>query len=208
VTLVNALKTCLALSAALTCAAAAHAEDNDNWVVKVGVHNVDPKSNNGSLADGTLKTDVGSNAGLTFTAEYLLSPNWGVEALAALPFEHDVKLNGVKAATTKHLPPTFSVQYHFNPGGTVSPFVGVGINYTTFFNVHTSGPLAGAKLDLGDTFGAAAHGGVDFRLNERWLLTLDARWMSIDPKAKVDGAKVGTVHIDPFVYGVAVGYKF
>lgn len=188
-------------------AATAHAQDPD-WIVKLGVHAVDPKSDNGTLAGGALKSDVGSDVKPTITAEYLLAPEWGVEVLASLPWKHDVKLNGVKAATTKQLPPTVSVQYHFNAGSKVSPFVGLGLNYTIFFSEHTTGPLAGTKLSLDNSLGVAAHGGIDFRIDERWLVTLDARWINIGTEAKVNGAKVGTVHIDPFVYGIAVGYRF
>lgn len=198
----------IVLSAALLFGTPAHAEDGSNWVVKLGAHNVDPQSDNGKLAGGALRVDAGSAASLTITAERLLTPNWGFEILAALPFEHDVKLNGVKSATVKQLPPTFSVQYHFVPENVASPFVGVGINYTTFFGEHTTGPLHGAKLNLTDTWGPAAHAGVDVRLSERWLVTLDARWMKIDPDAKVNGVKLGTVHINPLVYGVAFGYRF
>jgi hypothetical protein len=36
----------------------------------------------------------------------------------------------------------------------------------------------------------------------------DVRWMNLDSDVKVDGAKVGTVHIDPVVYGLAVGCRF
>jgi len=204
----NLSKLGIALGAALLFGAAAHADDGGNWVVKIGAHNVDPQSDNGTLAHGALRVDAGSDASLTFTGERMMTPNWGIEVLAALPFQHDVKINGVKAATVKHLPPTFSLQYHFLPDNTISPFVGVGINYTTFFDEKTTGPLAGAKLNLSDTWGPAAHGGVDFRLNDRWLVTLDARWMKIDPDARVNGAKLGTVHIDPLVYGFAVGYRF
>jgi len=188
--------------------ATVHAQEAPQWVFKLGVHNVDPKSDNGTLADGALRAEVGSSARPTITAEYLFTPEWGAEILASLQFQHDIDLNGVKAAEVKQLPPTVSVQYHFNAGGSVSPFVGIGLNYTLFFSPHTTGPLAGTKLDVGNTFGPAAHGGVDFRLNDCWLLSLDARWMKIDPDVKVDGTKVGTVHIDPLAYGIAVGYRF
>ncbi|HEX6832796.1 MAG TPA: OmpW family outer membrane protein [Rudaea sp.] len=203
----NALATILIAALAGANAGTALADELD-WTVKVGAHEVDPKSNNGSLAGGALQAEVGSNARPTITGEYLFAPGWGIEALAAIPFEHDVKLNGVKAATVKHLPPTVSVQYHFNANGTVSPFVGVGLNYTTFFSEHTTGPLTGTKLDLNDTFGPTVHAGIDFRINERWLFALDARWIDISPDAKVNGQKVGTVHIDPFVYGFSFGYRF
>lgn len=182
-----------------------HAE---NWVFKIGVHNVDPKSDNGRLAGGALKADVGSDIRPTITGEYFWTPNWGVEILAALPFEHEVKLNGTKAATVKHLPPVVGVQYHFNADGKVSPFLGLGLNYTYMFGEHTTGPLQGTKLRLDSTFGAAAHAGVDFKLDDGWLFTVDARWINIDSKVRVNGADVGTVHIDPLVFGVAVGKAF
>ena len=202
-------KLAFALGVALACTAV-HAEETPEWVFKVGVHSVDPKSDNGTLAGGALQADVDSDVRPTITAEYMFTPNWGAEILASLPFQHDIKLNGVTAGDVKHLPPTVSLQYHFNPDGAVSPFVGIGLNYTWFFSAHvaSSGPLAGSKLNVGNTFGPAAHGGLDFRLNDRWLLTLDLRWMKIDPDVKVDGAKVGTVHIDPLAYGVMVGYRF
>ncbi|HEY6941185.1 OmpW/AlkL family protein [Dokdonella sp.] len=188
-------------------ATAAHAEQGD-WQIKLGAHAVDPKSGNGRLAGGALATDVDSAWSATVTLEYAMTPNLGVEVLAAWPFEHDVKLNGAKAATVKQLPPTVSLQWHFMPDAKVSPFVGLGVNYTRFFSIDETGPLDGKNLDLGDSWGLAAHAGIDVALAPRWSLTVDARWIDIDTDAKVDGAKVGSVAIDPLVYGVAVGYRF
>lgn len=198
-----------AVAAALVLAGAgrAHADDA-TWVVKVGAHVVDPKSDNGTLAGGAFKAHVGNDTQPTITAEYMFNPNLGLEVLAATPFRHTLYLNGIRAATFKQLPPTFSLQYHFNPEGAVSPFVGAGLNYTYVFGEHTTGPLAGTKLSVNDSFGLAAHAGVDFRINAKWLFTVDARWISIGAKAKVNGASVGTVHVDPLVYGAAVGYRF
>ncbi|ANB19511.1 OmpW/AlkL family protein [Dokdonella koreensis] len=187
---------------------ALHAADAGDWQVKVGAHVVDPKSNNGTLADGTLKARVDSDWKPTFTVEYYFSRNLGLEVLAALPFKHEVKLNGAKAAETKHLPPTVSLQWHFLPDAKVNPFVGLGLNYTRFFSTDETGPLEGTNLDLDDSWGLAAHLGVDFALKDRWSLTVDARWMDIDTDVKVNGTKVGTVNIDPLVYGIAVGYRF
>jgi len=63
-------------------------------------------------------------------------------------------------------------------------------------------------VTLGKSWGAAAHAGLDFTLSERWLMSVDLRWMDIDTEARVNGAKVGTVNIDPLAYGLAVGYRF
>lgn len=187
---------------------AAHAANAGDWEVKFGLHSVTPKSDNGHLAAGTLAADVGSSLRPTISVEYRITPNLGVEVLGALPFQHDVKLNGAKAATVKHLPPTLTLQWHFMPGGNMDPFVGLGLNYTRFFSIDETGPLAGTRLDLGNSWGPSAHAGVAFALSDRWSLTGDVRWARIRTDAKVDGAKVGTVAIDPMVYGFALGYRF
>lgn len=186
----------------------AHAQQAGDWQVKFGLHVVDPKSNNGSLADGALKTDVGNGLSPTITAEYRVTPKFGIELLAALPFSHDIKLNGAKSATVKQLPPTLSAQWHFLTDSKFDPFVGIGLNYTRFFSVNEKGPLAGTRVNLSDSWGPALHAGVDYAWNENWSLTADARWIGISTDVKVDGAKVGTVDIDPLVYGLAVGYRF
>lgn len=196
------LTRCLVTTALLLACGPALAADTGDWSLSLGAHVIDPKSDNGSLAGGALAADVGSSTRPTITAEYFFSPNLGLELLASLPFEHDVSLNGVKAGSTKHLPPTLSLQYHFI-GERVSPFIGVGVNYTLFFDTETTGPLAGTELDLDNSWGLAAHVGLDFRLGERSQLRVDARWIDIDTDVSVDGADVGTVNIDPLVYGIA-----
>ena len=194
--------------AALSAAPAVRAHEAGDLILRVGAHTVDPKSDNGSLAGGALAVDVGSSTRPTFAVEWMLTDNLGLDVLASLPFRHDIDLNGAHAGSTKHLPPTVSLQWHFNPRGTVQPYLGAGINYTLFSGERSAGPIAGTDLDLDASWGLAAHAGIDFRLGERWLLGIDARWIDIDTDVRVDGADVGTVNIDPMVFGVYAGYRF
>lgn len=199
------------ISAAILLAAGAActlAQADERWTVKAGAHTVNPKSDTGSLAGGALATDVDSSLRPSAMLEYFVTSSIGVELLAAWPFRHEVKLNGVEAAQTKQLPPTVSLQYHFLTGSAISPFVGVGLNFTRFFNVDERGPLIGTDLTLGDSWGIATHAGIDFRITERWLAGVDFRWIDIDTTARVNGAKVGTVNVDPLVWGAYVGYRF
>lgn len=202
----NALPLLLAASLAIGPMAAAHAEDNGNWVVRFGAHVVDPQSDNGRLAG--MQAKVGSDTKPTASVEYLFTPNWGVEVLAALPFSHTVKLDGQRAATTKQLPPVFGVNYHFAPDAKVSPFVGLGLNYTYFFDTKGRGLLQGARVAADNSWGAAAHAGVDVKLSPAWLLTADLRWIDIRSDIHVNGAYAGTAKINPMVYGVSLGYRF
>lgn len=198
------------LATALSLAApTAMAQSKGDWTVSAGVHQVAPKSNNGALAGGTLKVDVDSDIKPTITGEYFIADNLGIELLAALPFKHDINIAGLgRVGSTKHLPPVVTLQYHFNSQGKVSPFLGAGINYTTFFSESTGGALAGSKLKLQDSWGLAAHAGVDFAVSENGALRVDLRWMDIDSKVKLDGEKLGTVNIDPLAYGVSYVFAF
>ena len=72
-----------ALALALGAASAAHAADTSPWVFRVGVHTVNPKSNNGTLAG--MKATINSDTKPTFSIEYMFDRNWGVDVLAALP---------------------------------------------------------------------------------------------------------------------------
>lgn len=205
----------LALAAVLALAATpALAQSAGSWTLGVGAHNVAPRSDNGTLTAtplGNLDMDVGSNTRPTITGEYFLKDNLGLEVLAALPFQHDINVVGVgQVGSTKHLPPTVSLQYHFGTGK-VKPFVGVGLNYTKFFSTKSEGAIAGTDLELSDSWGLAGHIGVDFQVSEKAAIRIDYRKIDIDTDVKLNGANLGTnntVNIDPSVYGVAYVFQF
>jgi len=193
--------------AALLLAVPASAHESGTWIARAGVGTVQPESKNLDLgAAGFIEVDDGTS--LTLTLTYMFSQNWAFDVLAAWPFSHDITLGGLEVASTDHLPPTFSVQYHFMPDAKFQPYVGAGLNYTTFFSTDTTGPLAGTKLDLDDSFGLALQVGADIEINEKWLVNVDFRYIDIETDARLDGAKLGTVAINPWVYALAVGYRF
>ena len=139
----------------------------------------------------------------------MMTDIWAIEVLAAYPFEHDIELlDGTEVGSTKHLPPTVSLQYHFRPTEALQPYIGLGINYTNFFSEETTGPLEGSDLSLGDSWGLAGQIGFDYLMNDNWLFNLDARYIDIDTKAKLDGNSLGSVNIDPWVFSVNLGYRF
>ena len=197
--------------AALLAATPALAQSKGDFTVGIGVHNVAPKSNNADLGGGA-RIEVGDSVRPTVTGEYFIADNLGIELIAALPFQHDIDIAGpagkVNGGSTKHLPPTLSLQYHFGaPDAKIKPFVGAGVNYTWFFGEDTTGPLAGSKLSLDNSWGAALHAGIDFKVGNG-AIRIDARKIDIDTDAKLNGAKLGTVNIDPMVYGAAYVMKF
>lgn len=193
-----------ATAAVVVFGSAANAHEKGDWLLRVGVGNVDPKSSNGLVAS------VDSGTALVFNGTYFFTPNIGFEILAATPFSHDIKLasDGTKVGETKHLPPTFSLQYHFDTAGAFTPYVGAGLNYTLFFDEDTTGPLAGTSLKLDDSVGLAAQLGADFELTEKMSVNFDVRWIDINTDAELDGAPLEEVEIDPLVYSLTAVWKF
>ncbi|NIZ12380.1 OmpW family protein [Phaeobacter sp. HF9A] len=197
------LVSALALSASLTALAVpAMAQSQGDWTLGVGVINVSPKSDNGLLAGQP--TSIGDNTQLSLTGEYFIRDNLGIELLAATPFKHDITIAGVGSATTKHLPPTLSLVYHIPTQGKITPFIGAGLNYTTFFDEQT----ALGTLKLEDSFGLAATIGADWQISERGALRVNVRYMDIDTDATLGGAPIGTAEIDPITVGVSYVHRF
>lgn len=193
----------LALTTALSALAApAVAQSQGDWTVGLGVGYVDPKSGSGTIAGAAASVDEAASA--TFTVEYFFRDNLGIELLAATPFKHDVFLNGGYAATVKQLPPTLSVNYHFPTQTALKPFVGIGVNYTTFMD--ETSPAGTISLD--DSFGLAAHVGADYQISDAGALRFDIRWMDIDTDVTLNGSPVGTASIDPIVVGLSYVHRF
>ena len=218
----------------LVLAAPAVAHEAGQWIFRAGVGQVAPKSDNLSetIVDGDttvgLALEVDSGTSLTLSGTYMFTPNWAFDILAAWPFTHDVNAavsidDGVdqisfstKIAEVEHLPPTFSVQYHFMPDADFQPYVGLGVNFTTFTsekftNIVVDGENLGTlgdDLSLDDSFGIATQFGADWMFNDNWLVNLDVRWINIESDLTVDGLDIGTVEIDPWVYSLNLGYRF
>jgi len=204
-------------------ASPALAYEAGTWVLRAGVGVVAPDSDNFVEVDGDTTTTISVDDGtsLTLMGTYMFSPNWGFDILASWPFKHDVKISitdvvdGAKAAEVEHLPPTFSLQYHFLPDGVLQPYVGAGVNYTTFLSEDVTEAAIGlgiTDISLDDSFGLALQLGADWTFGNRWLLNFDLRWIDIesDLQATVLGevVDVGKVKIDPWVYSINLGYSF
>lgn len=201
-------KLTLATALAAAIAAPVAAQDQGDFTLGIGVAGVFPKSNNGILANGTVPVDVDEGYSLTLTGEYFVADNIGIELLAAWPFSHDLKSNGTKIGKVKHLPPTLSLQYHFSNASSMTPFLGVGVNYTTFLEDTATGPLAGNALSVGESWGLALHAGVDFAVSEAGAFRADVRWIDIDSTVKLNGVDIGKVDIDPWIFGVSYVMTF
>lgn len=209
----------LALLPALIPAQALAYEKGD-WIVRAGWTQVAPDESSSNVfvgdADLGVGVSVANDDALGLNLAYFWDDHWAVELLAATPFEHDVTLNTVGAlSSVKHLPPTLSAVYYPMDGSQAfQPYVGLGVNYTIFFDEEftAANEEAGfADLDHDNSFGLSAQIGADFAIDEKWHINASVRWIDIDTDVTFTaGGAPGRVDvdIDPWVYTLSVGYRF
>ena len=208
------------LTSLLALSPAAHA----NFSVNVGAINVSPDSTSSPINENSaLGLNPGSDTQLGITVDYAFNEQWVLELIAATPFSNDLNgaggLAGNKIANIKHLPPSLVAQYHFlDSSYAFRPFVGVGVNYTTFFDEQPSQALKtvlgtdDVEVKLDDSFGFVAQVGANYKIDEKWGLHAMGSIMDIETDATVyaDGAQAltSTVKIDPIVAMFGVKYSF
>jgi len=214
----------IAAMAATFTAAPAMAYEAGDFIARAGAAGVFPTGESDDLAavpGGKVEADDAWSLGLTFS--YLFTDNIGVGVLAAWPFKHDIQPKGnLKNVTgsddigeVTQLPPTVTLQWHFNTGSNFHPYVGAGVNYTYFWDEDTKGGLGatGAELDVDDSWGLAAEAGLDYTFENDWLVSAQVWYISIEPDAEVKGGALNLnedleVEIDPWVFMLGVGKKF
>ena len=184
----------LALIAALPTSALA-----ENWMMRVRAIDIAPDVKSSSLPGLDVSDEWVPEVDFT----YFVTPNIGVELILATA-RHEVTLNGASLGKLNHLPPTVTVQYHFNPTPSIKPYVGAGVNYTRFYNVDLA---PGLTIDK-NSFGGALQAGVDIAVTKNGYLNLDVKKIWIDTDVKAGGAKLTNLEINPVVWGIGYGFRF
>ncbi|QIZ51235.1 outer membrane protein OmpW [Dickeya zeae] len=208
-------KVALLMVAAVMVPALAEAHQAGDIIVRAGTATVRPHTSSDDVL-GLGSFSVNNNTQLGLTLGYMATDNIGVELLAATPFKHRVGVGGVgQIAEVKHLPPTLMAQYYFGQStDSLRPYLGVGLNYTTFFDekFNQTGQDAGlTDLHLKSSWGVAAQAGLDYNLNKNWLLNMSVWWMDIDTTVKFKAAGQDQsikTRLDPWVFMFGFGYKF
>jgi outer membrane protein len=232
----SALIAVSAMVATMSWTAPTMAYEQGDWIVRAGATMVDPDTDSDKIDVAGLATldgvDIDDDTQFGITGTYMLTDILGIELLAATPFEHDITVNGVgiNAGSAKQLPPTVTVMWYplGNSSSAWQPYIGAGVNYTYFWDetvdkeleaalgiitepvTGTTDPVP-ANLDLDDSWGLAAHAGVDYLINDNWGINASVWYIDIDTEATIETSLADVkfdVDIDPWVYMVGISYKF
>lgn len=125
-------------------------------------------------------------------------------------------LAGLNVGRAWLLPPTLMFQYHFSDFGPFKPYIGVGANYTVFFDQSPGNALnngvAITGLSVRDTFGAAAQVGFDYMIDRHWGVNFDVKKLYLEPRySAITNTNLpinGTANINPWLIGGGITYKF
>ncbi len=168
---------------------------------------------NESAEIGTIGGDIqiGNNVIPELDFTYFFTENIAAELILGTT-KHDVKtvntsLGNVDLGHVWLLPPTLTIQYHFNLNK-FRPYVGAGANYTFFYNAD---PGAVVNVKYENSIGYALQLGFDYDLDDTWFLNFDAKYLGLSTDVTVDAGIAtvpASVDINPLLIGFGVGLKF
>ena len=94
-------------------------------IARLRITDVNPQTSvNDTLQ--ALNVDVKNDTIPELDFTYMLTNNVGAELILGTS-KHDITAGGAKIGSVKVLPPTLTLQYHFNPVGQFRPYAGAGI---------------------------------------------------------------------------------
>ncbi len=194
----------------------AEAFDATNLTMRARAIYIQPANQNGAIVAIGVPSDsidVQSQWAPDIDFEYAVSDSIGVELLLTIPQTHTITAtqtglgSNIKLGTVTQLPPTLTAKYYLG-NDTFRPYVGAGVNFTLFTRDNLSVPTAGALDVRKSSFGGTLQTGFDYRLNERWSLSVDAKKVWMSTSVSLAGTRLSTVTVDPWLWGAGVGYRF
>ncbi len=133
---------------------------------------------------------------------YYLNKNWAIEAICCVA-PHHIQGTGTIASDFARawlFPPSVMLQYHVTNFGAFQPYLGVGVNFTTFWNTRVNNdtwsipfapgaPLAAAGgvfstfqyATVSPSWGVVGQAGFDYMLNDHWGVNLDFKYVGLHP---------------------------
>jgi outer membrane protein len=190
-----------------------------NWLVRLRVIDIVPNEANGETGvAGIVPADsikVDNRWGVDLDITYFFTPNIAAELVLTYPQKHDISISSGPLQGSigyiKQLPPTLLAQYHFTTGTPWKPYVGAGLTYFWITDNELSVGALGRVLNVTKSnWGPAVQVGVDYALNRNWYLNADVKyiWVSTKVTDSINAGISTTLDVNPWVFGVGVGYRF
>lgn len=179
--------------------------DPGDWILRLRALHLDSANRDRS----GLGLSVNNKTFPELDISYFFDRHWAAELVLTYPQRHEIRSNGARIGSLKHLPPTLSLQYHLSAGGW-RPYVGLGLNATLFSSTRFE-PAVQAALNPsvgGSSLGLALGAGFDLPLGGGWLFNVDAKKLQLAADIKSNGRNLGSFKVDPLLLSVGLGRRF
>jgi outer membrane protein len=197
------MKKLIITSAVCALVSGAAIADQGPWMVRARAVNLD-MANKDSTGLGL---SVNNKTIPEIDVSYFINKNVAVEVVLTVPQKQTVSSSALAAdiGTFKHLPPTVTLQYHFDNFTGFTPYVGAGVNYTKI--TQTNLLNGDATLDS-HSWGSAFQAGVDFPIDKNLSFNIDVKKVNLKTDVYVSGVNSGTLKLNPLLVGVGIGYRY
>lgn len=183
---------------------------NDNWEAEVLLgfppkHDVKMRMNNARIRQLAALDPTGT-----------LPP--GVTAGTVVAAQHIASYDGKVVSTLTQFAPTVFVNHKFGtPQSAWRPYVGVGVNFT---HVKPEPTAAGesfyndgkVKTKVSDSWGLALQVGLDYRIDDQWLISASYATAQVANKIEIQTAsgatQYGKYKFNPSIWMFTVGRRF
>ncbi len=205
------------------------------WAVRLNALSVSPnEGDNIEEGDLTMTNVFGFEIGLN----YYFNKNISVEfSLASSKHKAFLQYKGIEYVAVYNydigdvmiLPANLNFQYHFY-FKKFKPYIGAGINYTSFIVKQDNDIIGGVRGgEFDDAFGFVIQGGINYDINNKWFINLDLKKLFLSTDMTTYHGWCGTpakgmvaipcpdynveeiieeVDINPLSIGLGIGYKF
>ncbi len=191
-------------------------ENYAKWLIRVRALGILPDTDTDVSINGAAAPTAGLDIDDRYVPElditYFLTKNIALELVLAIS-KHDVEgsgsLTGVDVGDFYIIPPHLMLQYHFDIGNGIKPYIGAGVKYSLIFSEGNAAGFNGLKIDNG--FGFSLQAGVDIQVRDNWYLNVDVKktWLNVDAKTNLGAVPVrADIDVDPWIVGVGLGYRF
>ena len=180
--------------------------DEGPWLVRVRALHLDAANKDSTGLGLTIDNKTFPEVDIS----YFVTPHIAAELILTYPQKHNIHASGVEIGSLKHLPPTLTLQYHFNPTGTVRPYVGAGVNYTNFSSVKFA-PAVQTALQPSikrNSWGLAWQIGADVEVTKGTYLNFDLKKVKLGTTVYSAGAEAGKFKVDPVLASIGIGKRF
>lgn len=197
-----------------------NSNERSGWILRGGVAGIAiyPEKNKvrGSAVENprlTTKSDYTGALSLT----YITDNSIGIELASTLPFSLSQEFSGdnvphTKFDSLKYQQTTLTAQYYFTPHKAWNPYVGLGAAYNSFEpKLGRQAKQEGYKGKKATQISPVIQAGMDYNLNEDWLINASLAYSRMTAKSDVSGA--GTTReikydFNPFIARINIGWRF